>query len=291
MYIYIKESYAYDAILVLCRFVFAPRGAFFRTEAVLATVFPSYGREGVVYGWIDLPVCIWGDTLVHVLLPLGIWLVLFLTPNRFDPLIPWGASVRLGGRWPFIGVVPAATAGHGRARREVAGCAVRRARGNAARLILATALALGLCRGVSAQARRDTAVLKQATVTALPVSLVDRIELLSNPRRNTMPLRARGSSSSGRKSSRRKAGICRGRRCMRRPITAGPMKAWPAIIIGASSMPMAIFPMRIRIRTGRWTSTANIFIRMGCRNPFSPRWRRFRRLASVLRRKPDWIII
>lgn len=67
-----------------------------------------YSRFDPYDARIDLPVCIWGDTLVHVLLPLGIWLVLLLTPNRFDPLIPWGASVRLGGRWPFIWVVPPA---------------------------------------------------------------------------------------------------------------------------------------------------------------------------------------
>jgi hypothetical protein len=51
---------------------------------------------------IDRPVCIWGDTLVYVLSPLGIWLVLLLTPNRFDPLIPWGSAVQLLSRRPFL---------------------------------------------------------------------------------------------------------------------------------------------------------------------------------------------
>jgi hypothetical protein len=54
---------------------------------------------------VDLFVCIWGDTLVFILLPLGIWLVLLLTPNRFDPLIPWGAKVQLTWRKPFIRVI------------------------------------------------------------------------------------------------------------------------------------------------------------------------------------------
>ena len=54
---------------------------------------------------IDKPVCIWGDTLVYVLSPVGIWLVLLLTPNRFDPLIPWRSKVRLGWRRPFIRVI------------------------------------------------------------------------------------------------------------------------------------------------------------------------------------------
>lgn len=55
---------------------------------------------------LDLPMCIWGDTLVYLLLPLGIWLVLFLTPNRFDPLIPWGSKVQLRWQWPFVRVIP-----------------------------------------------------------------------------------------------------------------------------------------------------------------------------------------
>lgn len=54
---------------------------------------------------IDKPVCIWGDTLVYLLSPVGIWLVLLLTPNRFDPLIPWRSTVQLGWRPPFIRVI------------------------------------------------------------------------------------------------------------------------------------------------------------------------------------------
>jgi len=51
---------------------------------------------------LDVPVCIWGNTLALLMLPAGIWLVLFLTPNYFDPLIPWGAKVQLRWRRPFI---------------------------------------------------------------------------------------------------------------------------------------------------------------------------------------------
>ena len=69
-------------------------------------VMVRYSRLDPSDARLDLPMCIWGDTLVYLLLPLGIWLVLFLTPNRFDPLIPWGASVQLRWRWPCIRVIP-----------------------------------------------------------------------------------------------------------------------------------------------------------------------------------------
>ncbi len=54
---------------------------------------------------IDKPASIWGDTLVFALSPIGIWLVLLLTPNRFDPLVPWRSKVDLRWQWPFIRVV------------------------------------------------------------------------------------------------------------------------------------------------------------------------------------------
>lgn len=61
---------------------------------------------------IDRFASIWGDTLVYLLSPVGIWLVLLLTPNRFDPLIPWGSKVRLRGKRPFIRVIAPAALGH-----------------------------------------------------------------------------------------------------------------------------------------------------------------------------------
>jgi hypothetical protein len=67
-----------------------------------APVRVRYSRFDPVDARIDLPVCIWMDTLVNILLPLGIWLVLFLTPNRFDPLIPWGCRVFLRWGWPPV---------------------------------------------------------------------------------------------------------------------------------------------------------------------------------------------
>lgn len=70
-----------------------------------APVRVRYSRFDPADARIDLPVCIWGDTLVNSLLPLGIWLVLLLTPNRFDPLIPWGCKCWLCWGWPPIKVV------------------------------------------------------------------------------------------------------------------------------------------------------------------------------------------
>lgn len=46
-------------------------------------------------GW-NIPTEIWGGSLVFSLFPLGIWLVLLLTPEKYDPLIPRGSSVCIG---------------------------------------------------------------------------------------------------------------------------------------------------------------------------------------------------
>jgi hypothetical protein len=51
-----------------------------------------------------LPLEVWGGTLVFSQFPLLIWLVLALTPDRFDPLLPKGAKVLLGRR-PFISIL------------------------------------------------------------------------------------------------------------------------------------------------------------------------------------------
>lgn len=51
-----------------------------------------------------LPLEVWGGTLVFSQFPLLIWLVLALTPERFDPLLPRGAKILLGWR-PFISIL------------------------------------------------------------------------------------------------------------------------------------------------------------------------------------------
>ena len=55
-------------------------------------------------GW-RLPFEIWGSTFIFAIYPLLVLLVLFLTPDRFDPLIPRRSKVLLGFK-PFIRVLP-----------------------------------------------------------------------------------------------------------------------------------------------------------------------------------------
>jgi hypothetical protein len=51
-----------------------------------------------------LPLEVWGVSLVFAQFPLLIWLVIALTPDRFDPLLPTGSKVLLGWR-PFISIL------------------------------------------------------------------------------------------------------------------------------------------------------------------------------------------
>ena len=55
---------------------------------------------------IDIPVSIWGDTLAWSLFPILVVLVLFLTPQRLQPLIPAKTSIRLTIKKPFVKIIP-----------------------------------------------------------------------------------------------------------------------------------------------------------------------------------------
>jgi hypothetical protein len=59
-----------------------------------------------------IPFEVWGASLVYAMFPLLILLVLFLTPEGLDPIIPRRAKVLLGVR-PFIRIIPARTILHG----------------------------------------------------------------------------------------------------------------------------------------------------------------------------------
>lgn len=52
----------------------------------------------------NMPMEVWGPALVFSLFPLLVLLVLFLTPDRLDPVIPWRSKVLIGIR-PFIQIV------------------------------------------------------------------------------------------------------------------------------------------------------------------------------------------
>ena len=47
---------------------------------------------------------IWGDTIIYSLLPLLILIVLFLTPDRLDPLIPKKSNILIGTK-PFLKII------------------------------------------------------------------------------------------------------------------------------------------------------------------------------------------
>jgi hypothetical protein len=51
-----------------------------------------------------LPLEVWGGTLIFMQFPFLVWLVIALTPDRFDPLLPKGAKVLLGWR-PIISIL------------------------------------------------------------------------------------------------------------------------------------------------------------------------------------------
>lgn len=73
---------------------------FFLLFALLIGPFITYDLVWMVTigpGWF-IPAEIWVSTIVFALYPLLVLLVLFLTPDRFDPLIPRKAKILLGGR-------------------------------------------------------------------------------------------------------------------------------------------------------------------------------------------------
>lgn len=59
---------------------------------------------------IDKPLLVWGDVGVDLLVPVIVWLVLVLTPKRFDPLIPAGSMILLRRKWPIVWIVSATDA-------------------------------------------------------------------------------------------------------------------------------------------------------------------------------------
>jgi hypothetical protein len=61
-------------------------------------------NSGQTTGW-NIPIYIWGASMVYSIFPLLILLVLFFTPDRLDPLIPSNSTILLGID-PFIKIIP-----------------------------------------------------------------------------------------------------------------------------------------------------------------------------------------
>jgi hypothetical protein len=64
-----------------------------------------YRRDNPSDAKLDSIISLWGDTFVWALFPVLFVLVLSLTPERFDPLIPRKSFVRLDGHRPFIHII------------------------------------------------------------------------------------------------------------------------------------------------------------------------------------------
>lgn len=59
--------------------------------------------SGPAAGW-NIPFHVWAPSLVFSIFPTLILVVLYLTPDRLDPVIPWKSKVIIGFR-PFIQIV------------------------------------------------------------------------------------------------------------------------------------------------------------------------------------------
>jgi hypothetical protein len=65
-----------------------------------------YQKDNPSEARINNTLSLWGDTLAWSLYPFLVLLVLYLTPSRLEPLIPYGAHIRLDIQRPFIHIIP-----------------------------------------------------------------------------------------------------------------------------------------------------------------------------------------
>jgi hypothetical protein len=84
------------------------RGFFFVILfAIFIGPFVAYDATWMIdHGWY-LPHAVWASTFVYSLWPLFILLVLLLTPENLDPVVPRKSKILIGFR-PFIKIVPVA---------------------------------------------------------------------------------------------------------------------------------------------------------------------------------------
>jgi hypothetical protein len=64
-----------------------------------------YNKTRPVDARINTVSGLWEDVFINSLLPEMVLVILFITPGRFDPLIPWKATVRIGIK-PLIKIIP-----------------------------------------------------------------------------------------------------------------------------------------------------------------------------------------
>ncbi|MBS1605662.1 MAG: hypothetical protein JST42_23560 [Bacteroidetes bacterium] len=90
------------------RLVLSRNRFFFLLFTLIGGPFIAYTVTGMISpsptaGW-NIPFHVWAPSFVYSIFPILILLVLYLTPDRLDPVIPWKSKVVIGFR-PFIQVV------------------------------------------------------------------------------------------------------------------------------------------------------------------------------------------
>ncbi len=94
----------YKNHLVLNRMQF-----FFLLFSIFIGPFIAYNILWIDMNWQStrwyIPIEIWGNTLAYALWPFLIFLVIFLTPEKYEPLIPKKSTILLGMK-PFIKIIP-----------------------------------------------------------------------------------------------------------------------------------------------------------------------------------------
>jgi hypothetical protein len=55
-----------------------------------------YQKDNPTDAKVNTSLSIWGDTIVYALFPFLIVLVLYVMPDRFDPIIPQKAKILIG---------------------------------------------------------------------------------------------------------------------------------------------------------------------------------------------------
>jgi hypothetical protein len=90
--------------------VFNRKQFFFLLFLIFTGPFIAYNILWIDMNWQssrwNIPIDIWGNSVAYALWPSLILLVIFLTPEKFEPLIPKKSTILLGIK-PFIKIIPA----------------------------------------------------------------------------------------------------------------------------------------------------------------------------------------